>query len=133
MRRNGEKGAAAVEFALVLPLLVVLLVGIMEFGLALWRQEMITNATREAARAGIVAGDPRLTEAEIQAVLEANLTTAGIDPLTTTISIVGEGGASGAPLTVSVIYPYQFIVLDSFVSTLGASMNLTAQTVMFME
>lgn len=133
MRRKGEKGAAAVEFALVLPLLVVLLVGMMEFGLALWRQEMITNATREAARAGIVAGDPRLTEAEIQAVLEANLATAGIDPLATTISIVGEGGPSGDPLTVSVVYPYQFIVLDRFVSVLGASMNLSAQTVMFME
>ena len=133
MRRNGEKGQAAVEFALLLPLLIVLLVGMMEFGLALWRQEMITNATRVAARAGIVAGDPRLTEAEIQAVLEANLTTAGIDPLTTTISITGEEGPSGDPLLVSVVYPYQFIVLDKFVTALGGSINLTSQTVMFME
>jgi Flp pilus assembly protein TadG len=133
MRRKGEKGAAAVEFALVLPLLVMLLVGMMEFGLVLWRQEMITNATREAARAGIVAATPRLTEAEIQAVLEYNLSMAGIDPTATTITITGAGGASGDPLTVAVVYPYQYLVINQFATTLGATVDLTAQTVMFLE
>ena len=133
MRRNDEKGAAAVEFALVLPLLVMLLVGMLEFGLVLWRQEMMTNATREAARAGIVAGTPRLTQAEIQAILEANLNRAGIDPATTTITITGAQGNSGDPLTVSVVYPYQFMVINQFATSLGANIDLTAQTVMFLE
>lgn len=133
MRRKGEKGAAAVEFALVLPLLVMLLVGMLEFGLVLWRQEMMTNATREAARAGIVAGNPRLTQAEIQAVLASNLSLAGIDPAATTITITGAEGVSGDPLTVSVVYPYQFMVIDQLASSLGASIDLTAQTVMFLE
>ena len=133
MRRYGEKGAAAVEFGLVLPLLVMLLVGMLEFGLALWRQEMMTNATREAARAGIVSADPRLTQGEIQTILESNLNLAGIDPATTTITITGAGGLSGDPLTVAVVYPYQFMVINQLASSLGASIDLTAQTVMFLE
>lgn len=133
MRSKGEKGAVAVEFALVLPLLVMLLVGMLEFGLVFWRQEMMTNATREAARAGIVAGTPRPTQAEIQAILESNLSLAGIDPAATTITITGVGGVSGDPLTVAVVYPYQFMVVNQLASSLGANIDLTAQTVMFLE
>ncbi len=133
MKRKGEEGAAAIEFALVLPVLLLLLLGMMEFGLALWRQEMMTNATREAARAGIVASVPRMTDTEIQTVLESRLSTAGIDLTTAAITIGGAQGASGAPLSVQVVYPYQYLVLDRFASALGATFNLTAQTVMFME
>ena len=53
---KGNNGASAVEFAVVLPLLV-LPFGIIEFSLALYDKAMITNASREGARAGI--GLPR--------------------------------------------------------------------------
>lgn len=49
-----QKGAAAVETAMVLPVLVFLLFGIIEFGLVLYNKAMITNACREGARTGIV-------------------------------------------------------------------------------
>ncbi len=48
--RFGERGAAVVEFALVLPLLTVLLIGTMSAGLALNQKQQITHATREGAR-----------------------------------------------------------------------------------
>jgi Flp pilus assembly protein TadG len=47
---KSEKGASAVEFAIIAPLLFVLLFGIIEFGAVLYNQAVITNASREAAR-----------------------------------------------------------------------------------
>lgn len=46
-----ERGAAAVEFALVLPLLIVLVMGIIDFGRVYSAQQTLTNAAREGARA----------------------------------------------------------------------------------
>ena len=59
--RTGEKetGQDVVEFALVLPVLVLLLLGIMEFGFLVFHYNTLASAAREAARAGVVpsAGD----------------------------------------------------------------------------
>ena len=49
-----EHGGSLVEFAIVMPLLFVILFGIIEFGILLYDKAMITNASREGARAGIV-------------------------------------------------------------------------------
>src|SRR5512135_1792339 len=54
MKAIGQRGAAAVEFAIVLPLLVILTFGIIEFGIYIYDKAMITNASREGARAGVV-------------------------------------------------------------------------------
>ena len=51
---KNQKGAALVEFALVLPMLLLILFGIIEFSILLYDKAVITNASREAARAGIV-------------------------------------------------------------------------------
>ena len=55
---RGEEGAAAVEFALVVSLLFVLLFGIMEFGLAFFELQNLRSATREGARAAASAALP---------------------------------------------------------------------------
>jgi Flp pilus assembly pilin Flp len=57
MSRRGEDGAAAVEFALLLPLLVLLLFGIIQFGAAFNARIRATNAAREAARLAVVGID----------------------------------------------------------------------------
>jgi TadE-like protein len=54
---RGEDGAAAVEFALVVSLLFVLLFGIMEFGLAFFQLQSLRSATREGARAAAIGAD----------------------------------------------------------------------------
>ena len=61
-------GVAAVEFALILPLLLALLFGMAEVSLLLYDQAVITNASREGARAGIVLKTPKLTTTEIEQV-----------------------------------------------------------------
>lgn len=50
MRNRSERGAVAVEFALLAPVLVMLLLGIMEFGRAYNVQNTLTNAAREGVR-----------------------------------------------------------------------------------
>jgi Flp pilus assembly pilin Flp len=57
MTDRGEDGAAAVEFALLLPLLVLLLFGIIQFGIAFNARIQATNAAREAARAAVIGVD----------------------------------------------------------------------------
>jgi hypothetical protein len=65
---KSQKGAAAVEFAIILPLLLLLIFGIIEFGLFLFNRHVITNAVREAARAGIVVRIPRLSNEDIETI-----------------------------------------------------------------
>jgi len=49
-RGRGQEGAAAVEFALILPILIFLVLGGIDFGHRLYMQHLITNASREGAR-----------------------------------------------------------------------------------
>jgi Flp pilus assembly protein TadG len=128
-----EEGAAAVEFALLLPLLMMILFGIIEFGLVLYNQEVITNASREGARFGIVIGNPRPATGQIQDVVNTYLTNAGLNSGNATVSVAGAQGASGSDLTVSVIFPYTFLVLPNFAASLTDSLNLNAATVMKLE
>ena len=132
LRPNKEEGASLVEFAILAPLFVVLLFGLVEFGLAMYSKGMITNASREGARFGVVYATPRKTDGEITSKVQEYLATAGFQD-DVNINVTGAQGTSGAPLTVSVTYPYTFQVLPNFVSGFTGAMNLTANTVMLME
>ncbi len=131
---RGQRGAAAIEFAIVLPVLVLLLFGTIEFGLLLYNQQVITNASREGARAGIVAQSPRVTPQAIASVVTSycggNLITFGDAAAAGPNVTVTPGTTFGTDLTVQVTYNYDFLVL----SNLGFGQQvLRAQTVMKME
>ena len=64
-RRRGERGASAVEFALVVPILLMMVFGIVDFGLAINRYAMVNNAAREGVREASLGA----TESEIRAVV----------------------------------------------------------------
>ncbi|NIS71312.1 MAG: pilus assembly protein [Proteobacteria bacterium] len=138
MKLKSQNGAAAVEFAIVLPLLILLVFGIIEFSVALYDKAMITNASREGARAGIVFSDMDAAQREAEIIRVVNnycrdyLITFGAST-DVTIATAGVGGSSGEPLTVRVTYLYDFLVLPNFVSDLTGGINLVAQTVMRME
>lgn len=127
-RLRSESGASAVEFALLLPLLVMILFGIIEFGMALYRQSILTNASREGARLGIVQSIPAITTAQINVVIDNYLAPSGIPPGDVTRNIVA-GGITGSDVTVTLTLPYTFNVLPGLTSV-APTINLTAQTVM---
>ena len=131
-----QRGVAAIEFALILPVLVLLLLGIIEFSLALYDKAVITNASREGARAGIVFSDPPMTDGEISSVVTSYcqnrmITFGSATQVTTTV--LREGISSGDDLTVRVRYQYQFLAVPKFVTGLAGGVQLGAQTVMRME
>lgn len=134
MKVHHQKGAVAVEFALMLPVLVLLLYGIVEFSLLLFNKQILTNASREGARYGIVARVPRYNDAEIQTVVENycadHLISFGAGNLRLDPPIDREGNDFGDNLTVSVKYDYNFLVL----ANLGfGPITLAADSVMKME
>ena len=58
--RKSEKGQALVEFALVLPILLIVLCGIIDFGWLYYNQITLNNAAREGARYAVVHYDPEV-------------------------------------------------------------------------
>lgn len=66
--RRDDRGAAAVEFALVLPILVVLVFGVVDFGRALFAYNYLTSAVREGGRFAAVQGS-----ASAQAAVQARM------------------------------------------------------------
>jgi hypothetical protein len=157
MKMSSQKGAAAVEFALVLPLLLVLLFGIIEFSVLLYDKAMLTNASREGARVGIVyvpnrsaniaAVNSRI-ESAVNAYAENFLISFG-DESTLQINPSSErwvdGDDSGSSpydsgdfLNVEVSYDFRFLVFSNLLTLVGGTnlddvFNLRAVTRMRLE
>ncbi len=128
-----QKGVAAVEYALVLPFLTLLSFGIIDFGTALYNRAVLTNASREGARAGIILSVPRPSEADVNNVVHAYLTSAGINPSEVSITVNGAGGSTGNDLSVALNYNYPFLVLSNLLPSIPDSIPITVQTVMKLE
>lgn len=128
-RNKSQRGQAIVEFAIVLPLLLVLLFGVIDFGRALQTYITINNASREGARLGSINPDADV-EAKVRDAAgefdNADLTVATSFP---------DGKASGESVVVDVDYEYNFITpLGSFVETLsGGTLTLGTSSNMRIE
>jgi len=133
MNKIHQRGMAAVELALVLPIFLVLVFGMVEFSLMLYDKAVITNASREAARAGIVASSPKLTMGQIQTVATNYCSTSLISlgaAAVPTVTVTGAGGGYGTALSVTVSYVYSSIGVLSFLDWFNSPFNLTAISVM---
>ena len=109
-RGRRDRGQSLIEFALVLPMLLVLFFGIIEFGNA-WRiYQLVTNTAREGAREAAL---PSSTTATVNSVIDERLTGSGLDVSQATVSlgICSGDTCTNLPDTVSIDYPYQFVVL----------------------
>ena len=98
-RRLGDaRGAELVEFALILPLLLILIAGIVDFALMFQAYEVVTNAAREGARVRVLPG---YTNADAQARVTAYLTAVGLDRCGDHVGHADahSGGGGGAPAT----------------------------------
>ena len=131
MRKLNQRGAVAAEFALLLPVLLTLLFGIIEFGMIMYGREIVTNATREGARAGITQGPPKLTAGAITTISNNYLLNTGINPAHVTFTATGAGGANPATLTVHATYQYFFLIpwIPAIVQVPNP-LNIQTQTVM---
>jgi Flp pilus assembly protein TadG len=140
-RSRGQEGSAAVEFAIVLPILILLLAGFFDFGWLFYWQHTVTNASRAGARYGVqanypVTGNPPVatrsphTDAEIKIIIDkyGDGLTFTVDPASRT------NYAAGGQLSVTVTKTMQWLFLG-FLQSRGVPLPSTVQnkTTMTME
>jgi Flp pilus assembly protein TadG len=122
-RLRGERGASAVEFALIVPLLIMLVLGIAEFGHAFQVQGTLSAAAREGVRAMALQNSPAAARAAVQ-----NATTSLRPRLTDVqIAIPVVCPASGAPTNVRLTITYRMPYLTGF---FGSGLTLSGTGVM---
>lgn len=94
--RRDDEGAVALEFAYLAPILILLLLGIVQFGLAMWRVSVIESAAREGARIAALGASLEQIEERVE-----NAAT-GFDPLEVNVSRSAPCSAIGDDVTVTV-------------------------------
>lgn len=132
-------GNSMIEFALTLPILMLILVGIIEFGAITYNKAVITNASREGARYGIVFRTPSYASTSEIATYTENycqgkLITFGSTPANVTVTVTQSSVTPtfGDTLTVTVDFIYTDLVLHNFLN-LGQSHQLQSSTTMTYE
>jgi len=137
--RRDDRGTALMEMAFTLPLLLLISVGIIEFGRAFQTWQILTNAAREGARVAVLPG---MTDAMVTARVQEYIQAGVLDPsVTPTITIqrnasisYGSGTATGSKVTVN--YPYHFMVLNGVAklvvsnATLGSDFTMATSATM---
>ena len=151
--RRLERGAALVEFAMVLPLLLVVIAGIVDFGFAFQRYEVITNAAREGARLATLPGyDPTSVDARVRSYVQSGLSlsngamntvmpTSPASVVTTypdlTVPLPGGGTKTVSSALVTVTYHHDFLLLGPILGLInkswGGSITLTSTSQMRLE
>jgi len=133
-KRNSERGAAIIETAITLPLLLLVSVGIFEFGRAFQTWQVMTNAAREGARVAVLP-NPAVgaAEARVRTYLKNgglnNGPSVGVAINNVTIPM-GATNVQGSRVAVN--YPFTFIVLQPVAqlivrgSLTGAPITMTA-------
>lgn len=127
--RRGPRGQALVEFALLLPILMLLLLGILEFGRAWNVKQVLTDAAREGARLAVV-GDPSITqESQVRTRVRTVISRAGLDSSQVTVDFPdGFKTGTGNITTVELSMPYRFVALHRFAALVTANGTVTLRS-----
>ena len=110
-RLRNQRGAALIETAITIPLVLLVSVSIFEFGRAYQTWQVLTNAAREGARIAVL---PDYTDAQVTSTVRTYLTSGRLsNPNAASIIVVRNvpfGTTTASRITVN--YPFQFIVLN---------------------
>jgi Flp pilus assembly protein TadG len=142
---RGERGQAIVELALTLPLLLLIVLGVFDFGLMFQRFEVVTNAAREGARLAVLP-DYKLIPAQVQTHTANYLSTGGVSGTRNDVAgcngalspgricISVEDGTETVPVTppltinekiVYVSYDHQHVFVGPIITLFGGSLGTT--------
>ena len=132
-----QRGSAAIEMALLLPILILMVVGVVEFGLLMHNQSVVTSASSVAARAGMAQGTPKLTHTQIAKIASdyctGNLMAFSNAPNVSVDVLQASDPVFQKPLQVTVQFTYQGLLVGTFLSALQMNPQLIATTVMYNE
>jgi Flp pilus assembly protein TadG len=129
--RTDETGAEIIEFTFVLPLLLLIVAGIIDFGFLFQRYEVVTNAAREGARVGVLplAGVDAVKQRVTDYLLASGLT-ATVSPTVSygTALLNPPAGPTITLVTVTVSYPHTYLILGPIAGLFGGSFTSTTLT-----
>ena len=138
-KRRSERGTAMLEAAVTLPILLLIAVGIFEFGRAYQTWQVLTNAAREGARISVLPGS---TDSGVQTRARDYMTSGQLSNAgSATINVnrnatILINGANASASEVTVQYPFDVIVLQPVArlinrnSQTGSSLTMVASAVM---
>jgi Flp pilus assembly protein TadG len=139
---NGRRGQALAEFAIVLPLILLFIAAILEFGRAWNIKQAVTDAAREGARYTVVM-DNTLTIADVEHKIRERLALSNIDTTTSTIVISSpdpfcspitvcfhdpNGNGTGREMTVSVATQHRMPLVHVLLKWAGVPSTVTINT-----
>jgi hypothetical protein len=139
---RGERGQSLIEFALTLPMLLVVMFMVTEFGRALYQYNVLAQATREGARVAVVSAEddaPAAGEARMDSFLVA--TSMPLDGLDLNVVVEPDFGGPGIKaVRASAAMPFQWILQgdmptnpDGAATVAPSGLVLRAETVMKSE
>ena len=133
--RHNERGAALIETAITIPIILLIAVGIFEFGRAYQTWQVLTNAAREGARVAILSDK---TDVEVQTAVRNYMQAGGLPRYASAPILMDRnvtlGTNTGSRITIN--YPFQFMVLNGVArlvvkgSTAGQSLTMQSVAVM---
>ena len=131
-RRRGswwrsEDGQGLVEFALVVPVLLLLIVGLAEFSRAWNTKQVLTDAAREALRSSVVA-NPDFTYESMLDVIDQALLRASLDPDRAEVSVEGWKAGTGTPARIRIDYRYDLGFFGPVAGWAGGDRELALST-----
>ncbi|MCF8042899.1 MAG: pilus assembly protein [Desulfarculaceae bacterium] len=128
-RLHSERASVAVEFALFLPVFLLLVFSVVELGSAWYAKQMLVNASRDGARMASLLNPGDITDADVETHVQTLLTTAGF-PGSFTVTSTGAEYTSGTLVTVQVDSTYELPMLGALIPASLSEVNLSATTVM---
>lgn len=135
-RWRADEGAELIEFALVCPIVVLLIAGLMEFGMIFRSLEVVTNAAREGARVAVL---PAYGTADVQTRVDQYMNASGMTggyAVAVADAPLATGAGTFTARAVTVTYTYQFATLAAIAGFFGGSFDtipLTGRSVMRVE
>jgi Flp pilus assembly protein TadG len=138
-RGADDRGAELIEFAMVLPMFLVIFAAMIDFGFLFQRYEAVTNAAREGARVGVL---PSYSTSDVESRVNSYLSASGLDSASavTTTTYCDETLPNGliVPFAkVLVTYPSSFVFMGPFAGLIGGAapgaVTLKAQSMMRVE
>jgi Flp pilus assembly protein TadG len=132
---KNERGAALLEAAVTIPIILLISVGIFEFGRAFQTWQVLTNAAREGARIAIFSGT---TDDQIKSTVQKYLAVGGLSKYDPSMVAIARdtalGSSTGSQVTIN--YPFDFMVLNPVAklvakdSKVGESLTMSAVAIM---
>ena len=124
-RMRSEQGAALLEAAITVPIILLISVGIFEFGRAYQTWQVLTNAAREGARIAVLTGttDAAVTTRVRNYMQSGSLPNYATATVTITRNVALTGPDTGSSIQID--YPFQFMVLNPVVKLIAPSDNKT--------